>query len=387
MEILAKPNYKQNPLQFLPFTAIHGFEGDTNAEEKPFLLSSYNKTTGGQYRSPYTNRLVTTKVDPKTKNLIADKIMDSSSSSSTAESKEVRDIERAANEVWSSYVHLYYGAAGIGSAFLKARSKNATSFEGIFGIHKTSAKAGSWDCVHLVQVDEPKNGSSQYKVDSAVVLSLSPYQGSTISSSLNKVTTKTLKLSSSNVTGAHLHNLGKIMEDVEIEFRSKLERVDIPKSLEIMEAVYKTSRDSVTAALITGIDESEEAMPLTGMGVGASMIGEIANMAKKKQAEGNAFLDAMKAQQQAREASSSSSSSEKRDSVQYSDMKQGLKKTLPSPKPSPVPMSPGVSPALLKANLRKVKVPSKSLVSPPTSPTPEFMDFRNKLKKKGSVRK
>jgi capping protein beta len=362
---------KQSPLQFLPFDLLEDVGNDQEEEEKPFLLCSYNQVQSGTYRSPYTSRLFTVKADGKAGQIAAPK-------SVPEDEKDIRNLERAANEVWWPYVQMYYGWEGIGSAFLK-RGKGST-FGGIFGLHKKSDDNGTWDCVHLVQVDEPKNGTCNYRLDSAVLMSIRPYEGATISSSLTKETVKSLKVRASSVAGSHLENLGKIMEEVEMEFRSRLERIHVPQSLETMEAVYKVNRDSITAAAIIGIDEKEEPMNLTGMGVGRSMIGEIASQANQRTSTGSAFLESMKAQQKARETQMKEQSQD-----YYSEMKSTLKKTTLSPTPvaKKAPIIP-VSPEFVgKAGLRKTTVPPKLPVAP-ASPTPEFANFRNKLKKAGS---
>lgn len=335
---------KQSPLQFLPFDVLEDVGDDQEEEEeKPFLLCSYNQVQSGTYRSPYTSRLFTVDKAGKTAQIADPKPV-------AEDEKDIRNLEKAANEVWWPYVQMYYGWEGAGSVFLK-KGKGST-FGGVFGLQKKSEDNGTWDCVHLVQVDEPKNGTCNYRLDSAVVMSIRPYKGSTISSSLNKETVKSLKVRASGVAGSHLENLGKMMEDIEMEFRSRLERVHIPKSLEIMESAYKTGRDSVTAATITGMDESEEPMNLTGMGVGPSMIGEIASKAEQKQVEGSAFLESMKAQQKKRETQMSEQNKD-----YYSEMKSALKKSTLSPTPKPK--------------------------APIEAPTPEFANFRNKLKKAG----
>lgn len=370
------------------------------------------------FRSPFTNRLFTLKKSKKGAYEIVKVAPPSNASSADVSARELRNLELAANEVWDAYVKLYYGPEGVGSAFLRSRSASAsiTAFEGTFGVHKSSPGNGEWDSVHLVRVDEPnKNGQCSYKVESAVVMILSPYEGTSISSSLNKETARTLNIRPSNVAGSHWENIGKIIEDVEIDFRSRLERVDVPRSLEIMDSAYKTSRDSVSAAMITGIDESEEPMMATGMGVGSAMIDEIADKAKQKQAEGNAFLDKMKAQQKAKDEQMKAINEPSND--QYSDLKKSLKKAPASPAPTEAmkslkkdnnspgyadlraslknsALSPRLTPkspippaspefATGKAGLRKSKVPAK-LPFTPSSPTPEFLDFRSKLKKSGA---
>ena len=44
---------------------------------------------------------------------------------------------------------------------------------------------------------------------------------------------------------SHLEHLGKLIEEVEIGFRSKLERIDIPQSLDILESMYDPQQQEV----------------------------------------------------------------------------------------------------------------------------------------------
>ena len=330
----------------LPFETFDDIPDNTTEEEKPFLKCAYNTSELKAYRSPWTNRYYKQGGEASFKRDLS------------PEEKSLRQIEHAANEVWDAYTSLYYGHEAVGSAYLKLIDKG--SFEGIFGVHKRTEDAGSWDSVHLVYVDQPNEQEKTcvYKVESAVVCTVTPYNKTTVSSSLTKETTKTCNVRFSGLTGSHLENLGLIMEQVEIDFRSKMERVDMPKTLEVIESIYRTHRPSVTAQLMMGGNGNgggpETPRMNTGMGVGAGMIGEIANMAKKKQNMAgmggpNPFMEAMQKNLKEREAKKET----KEDTF---DVKDVLKRTS-AHKPAPLPK--------------------------PEVTTPEFLDFRKNLKKTG----
>lgn len=387
VDTLAKNSLKQTAFQHLPFEVLQDV-GNDNADEKPFLLCAFNhNTTSGTYRSPHTSRLFTVQ-DGKSVQIAAPKNL-------SEDDRELRNLEKAMNEVWYAYTALYYGFDSIGSVFLSRPSHTAKLYdsvehvalnkargkgyiEGMFGVHKKAADGKStWDCVHLIQVEEKKDKQCYYRIESAVVMTVCPYGGTRVSSSQQKETIKTLPLRSGTAAaGSHIENLGKIMEDVEMEFRSKLERVDIPKAIDVAESMYFTGRDEITASLVTGIDQSEEPMMTTGMGVGSSMIGQIATMAQQKKADGNAFLDRMKEQQKAREAQM-----EEQNQDYLAETKSQLKSPLRVPKtPTIPPMSPDFANG--KVTLKRTSVPNPPFI--PSSPTPEFSDFRNKLKKPGT---
>jgi len=294
--------------QHLPFEVFEPDETDGNdgeVVEKPFLKCHYNEADNA-YRSPWTNRY-----HKKTEggDIVVFK---------TEEEKELRSVEVAANEVWEAYTQLYYGSTAVGSAFLRPREKKG-SFEGIFGIHKTTEQGGSWNSVHVVQVDAPseKAKTCDYRVESAVVCSITPQENTTISSSFTKETSQNCKIRLSGLTGSHLENLGLIMEQVEIDFRSKMERVDMPKTWEIVEqSVYRKLKSSASAYLMSGGGT-------TGMSVGAGLIDEIANLAKKRGTSGagvgpNPFVEAMQKTLKEREAVPA---------PEFMDFRKNLKKT------------------------------------------------------------
>ncbi|KAL3931849.1 MAG: hypothetical protein SGBAC_011118 [Bacillariaceae sp.] len=339
-------HYK-NLLPFDPFTSVPPPEKGEKAE-KPFLNSSYNRSDKGGYRSPWTGRYYLI-------NKSASGIdIDIYEKPVPPQEEDVRHLESIANEVWEAYTHLYYGAGAIGSVYMKPLDKGG--FEGLFGVHKRSTteegQNGGWDSMHLVKVDEPDlaEGTCTYKVESSVVMSLSPYDQATISSSLSKDTVKTCNIRHSGVNGSHLENIGTILEDVEIDFRSRMERVDIPKTMDVVESIYRKQMVGSAVHLI------KERTSMASGNAGAGMIGEIADMAKKKRS--SAVMAAMELNEKLR------GNNEKLgvgDNATAGDLLTGFKNNL------------------------KVSAPKSTLGVNPT-PTPEFLNFRDKLNKRESKR-
>lgn len=287
---------------------------------------------------------------PRTTNTGID--MDIFEKSVSPQEQDVRDMEGAANEVWEAYTHLYYGAGAIGSVYFKP-GRDKFAFEGFFGVHKRTADNGSWNSVHLVQVEEPNEteATCTYRVESAVVMSLCPYEKATVSSSLTKETVKTCKVRLKGVSSSHLENIGTILEQVEIDFRSRMERVDIPKSMEVVESIYRKQMVGSTVHLI------KERNSVAVSNATGGLVGDIASLAlKKRQAGGaNAFLAAAQQTEKRREAKEKAAAAAQEDTS--SDM------------------------ASLKSSL-KSSVPRQNTYQDST-PTPEFMNFRSKLKKTG----
>jgi hypothetical protein len=427
----------------IPFDAFEdipeGSPGD-DKEEKPFLWCPHNQHETA-FRSPWTNFFYS--VEKSAGGVEDIRIYEREC---PPEEQDLRDLEGVANEVWEAYVHMYYGKEAIGSVYLKPRGENTTnsggssssSFEGLFGVKKAAGNGtdtgngtGSWDSVHLVKVEEPneQDKTCEYHVESAVSMSLGLMEKSDISASLTKETNKTLRVRYAPslhghhhhhlLAASHLENIGKIIEDAEIDFRSKLERVHLPSTMEVIESIYRKQHSSATAHLIhlggggSGGDGHDPKITMhTGMGIGAGMIGEIASKAKAKTSSGggamggagggsNSFMEAMKANLAKKAATTKDADGTA--GGQYNDLRSGLKKRSPPPPEGKPPTgldlkkplkkaasppeqhtSPIPSPAMLdlKKTLKKTmaspKVPHKEAAS-----TPEFMDFRSKLKKSG----
>jgi len=386
---------QQTALQCLPFSIISLPDSDGEYDpfaEKPFLLSSYNQISPNEYLSPHTHKIFTVDPQRRTKTI---SISSNPRPLPTEEyDRELKIFEQATNEVWNVYTQLYYGGDAVGSAYFR-RSSNPTgtggssstsgggvaaaktagkssdlySIEGMFGIQKRSEDddgIGGWDSVHLIQVDEPNptTGTCQYRIQSAVSLSIRPISGTVISSTWQKDTVKTLKVQALSISASHLENLGKLIEEVEFGFRSKVERIDVPQSLDIIESMYQVNASDAMKYSDASAAVAKVAGSTTGMSVGSTIIEDIASEAQKKKAEGNEFLDRMKAQQDAKEAQM----------VEQNKEAEGrLSNTKSLLKPTTGTTDNGVS------------VPPLSSSSAMNSPTPEFLDFRNKLKKPAGV--
>jgi len=240
---------------------------------------------------------------------------------------------------------------------------------------------------------------------------------------------------------SHIQNIGTLLEKIETDFRSKLERVDAPKCVEVLQGMY---RPSLSPGLKlpngnTGLI-SKRGGHATGMGVGKGMIGEIALKAKSKglgNASGeassgncnpptNKAMEGILASEKkklkdlcetspakapatwnvglkkssakvspttvGRESKSMSSIGQTSPTKAPATWNVGLKKS--SAKVSPTtagseskmstpPSTPPGASSLKRPNLRKA-ISVRTLDSPTPSATPEFLNFRNKLTAAGS---
>lgn len=365
----------------------------------------------------------------------------------------------------------------------------ATVLECFFGIHKdvtnnddetksssskskssssSSTSSARWDSVHIVTVEIPdwKDKTCDYRIDSTVWCCLHPTNhrfGPTttnthidLASILTKETIKKkCKLvlngtegraaitaaaaaaasSSSSAAAAagavipisaHLENIGTLLESIEMEFRTKLERVHMPKAVEVMQAIYRPDGQSGTVHLmkphnnqqqqVQGVGEGtttgdDNVTIPTGMGVGTEMIGEIATLAKSKGlGEDNdndgktkpKVLESMEQKKLQQEQQRKEQKENNKTANEYNDLKAGLKKKQQQPSSSstsgakvgPEPntfTSPGGGNPWgdARAGLKSRNNSNEGIdLTSPTTPgrravvsaTPEFVDFRNKLK-------
>jgi capping protein beta len=226
----------------LPFSVMEPEDED----ERPFLMCRYN-TIGDKHRSPWTNH-----VHPK------------ADGDDPGEPDDLRLLESSVNDVWDAYKGLYYGREAVGSVYLVDTDKGA--FQGLFGISKKGS-TGSWNSLHIVHVDEPEEKTCNYRIESSVLLIMEPDADGDesphldVSATVSKEVSKTCKVSQSMMAACHIENLGKLIEANEIDLRSSLERLYIPKTLEIMDGIQKK------------VEKRKPALnPLMGMIMDSSML-------------------------------------------------------------------------------------------------------------------
>lgn len=193
--------------------------------KKSFLKSEFNRV-GESYRSPWTNTLVP-------------------ASSAVVPASALRSLEAIANEVWDAYRQLYYRDESIGSVYLYETESNDGAFTGVFLIQKNVAdetlEQGQWNSVHIVHVGPVIKGTSRYHIRSTIQITMDPSKQTKIGGRLTKETDQACTVSG---PGSHVENLGKLIESAEIEIRSNLENVQIPKTREVVESIRKEARKS-----------------------------------------------------------------------------------------------------------------------------------------------
>ena len=199
----------------------------------------------GKHRSPWTNAR-----HPKD-----GKDDDDAKNGNDDENEELRHLELTFNEVWNSYKGLYYGHESVGSVFLKESKDGGGSFEGLFGILKKTSN-GAWNSASIVHVGEPGEKECTYRVETSLWVVLEPSidgddeaccsTSTDVSLTVSKEVTKTCKLFPDKIPlhVSHIENLGTLIEANEIDLRSSLEKVLIPKNHEIFDTVQQKKRET-----------------------------------------------------------------------------------------------------------------------------------------------
>lgn len=155
---------------------------------------------------------------------------------------DFRLLELTYNEVWDAYKSLYYGHDAVGSVYLKQQGQDS-AFQGMFGVYKKRDNAGSWHSASFVHVDKPGPETCQYRVETFLVVTVEPSEDPELqvdlSAALSKEVTKECKINPAMITSSHIENLGDLIETNEMELRSQLERVQVPKAVDLIDALMK----------------------------------------------------------------------------------------------------------------------------------------------------
>lgn len=123
---------------------------------KNFLKHEYNRD-GDSYRSPWSNTYFPASPD-----------------ATFFPSEQLLQLEQKANEVFSTYVQLYYDFA---TSSVYINDNDTQGFNACFLVQKImdqtrETKAGTWDAIHIVACNMKDAPKVSYKVISTVMISL-----------------------------------------------------------------------------------------------------------------------------------------------------------------------------------------------------------------------
>ena len=99
---------------------------------------------------------------------------------------------------------------------------------------------GCWDSIHVIEVKEPSQGMASYKLTTTVMLSVTvPQAGAgdvNLSGGLTRQASKSCKLDKFNT---HIVNMGKMVEEMEINLRTSLDELYIQRTQKIVNSIRK----------------------------------------------------------------------------------------------------------------------------------------------------
>jgi capping protein beta len=221
---------------------------DPKEGNKLYLLCDYNRD-GDSNRSPWSNNYYPPLED------------------GFYPSDYLRRLEDKCNHVFDSYREQYF-QGGVSSVYLwdldeeEQKDELLTNFAGAFMIKKEiveemrSVNNGSWNSIHIVEVTPQGKSKATYTLTTTVMLVMvtSKSAGGSISLSgslTRQAKPKTLDVKSEN---DHVINIGKMIEDMEIDIRAQLESIYIQKTREIVNSIRKPfdGKTSAGGSVATG---------------------------------------------------------------------------------------------------------------------------------------
>jgi len=202
-------------------------------------------------------------------------------------SDSILAFEARANEMWERYTKLYYGNEAIGSVYAKPVA--GFSFMACFLVKKDveddiRLAKGQWNSGHIVQVGKVMNGSAKYKIRSTITVIMDPSSETCISAQVTRETEETHTVQEEDIQASHLENAGKMIESIEIDVRTNLEKVNIPKTRQVVSDLRQAmpggpgipifARPSSKQSTTTGTSKKKSfippgAMMMSAMGGGA----------------------------------------------------------------------------------------------------------------------
>ena len=202
---------------------------------RKFLQCDYNRD-GDSYRSPWSNKYTPTLDD------------------GFLPTEKLRTMEVEANSLFDTYRQLYY-EGGVSSVYLFDLD-SGNGFAGAFLIKKMVDEGdkfvnkGSWDSIHIIEVQEDAAAKkATYKLTTTVMLDLgidNNIVGKTnLSGSLTRQSETTKTVSDADT---HIMNMGRLIEDMEIDMRSNMNELYILKTREVVMNI-RTPSESLASDL------------------------------------------------------------------------------------------------------------------------------------------
>jgi len=201
--------------------------------KRDYLLCDYNRD-GDSYRSPWSN-----KYDPPLDD-------------GALPSADLRKLEQTANDVFDIYRDFYF-EGGVSSVYCWDLDNG---FAACILIKKTQDQSkkgqpmrGSWDSIHVVEINNSNPKTAHYKLTSTVMLTIETQTATAgqvnLSGSLTRQTETDYATSDQN---SHVSNLGRMVEDMESKLRTTLEQIYFGKTKDIAFELRTVRASSENAA-------------------------------------------------------------------------------------------------------------------------------------------
>ncbi|KAL5598896.1 hypothetical protein BROUX41_003783 [Berkeleyomyces rouxiae] len=201
---------------------------------RDYLLCDYNRD-GDSYRSPWSNQF-----DPPLDGAAGGSLGgvgadgNGGAGEGAVPSERVRKMEIKANEAFDVYRELYY-EGGVSSVYFWNLDDG---FAGVVLLKKAStpgtAAEGVWDSIHVFEAIE-RGRTTQYKLTATVILSLSSATAALgamdLSGNMTRQVEADLPVDSDE---AHIANIGRLVEDMELKMRNLLQEVYFGKAKDVV---------------------------------------------------------------------------------------------------------------------------------------------------------
>ncbi|TMW61511.1 hypothetical protein Poli38472_012702 [Pythium oligandrum] len=207
---------------------------------RKYLLCDYNRD-GDSHRSPWSN-----KYDPPVQD-----------DEGFYPSENLRELEIQANEIFDSYRELYY-QGGISSVYMWDLDPG---FAACFLVKKDVidqrfVENGSWNSIHVLEVqelNEPGVKKAHYRLTTTVLLAMKVKRAElgdlTLDGTLTRQVEKTLEYEDQF---SHVSNMGRMVEDMEIDMRSSMDGLYISKTREVINGMRKLQQGPMQANAFVG---------------------------------------------------------------------------------------------------------------------------------------
>jgi capping protein beta len=211
---------------------------------KNFVICDYNRD-GDSYRSPWSNEYFPPMADGFLPNA------------------RLRKMETMANSLFDAYRKLYFEGGDSSAYFFETDDGGSDNFGACFLIHKDVAasknfKKGFWDSIHVFEV-APEGGQFVYKLTTTVMISMVLTDDKIGSVDLSGLRTQqNSQKQSAEDDGAHVCNMGKMLEDMELRIRNAIEGIYIQKTRSVINGMRSATakRDAQWAGIAASLNSA-----------------------------------------------------------------------------------------------------------------------------------